>query len=118
MEAGRRDQRESLLELQPLQAGSDVCRDCEGRSRSRTTSSMACRVRRQKSVSVEAKEPFSESLLTGAPPPQKRKYAHARRHCSTPSAMSPRSAAKRGEAMMDSSESVRTCPSVKSPYRS
>src|SRR5262249_44331245 len=116
--ARSRHQGESRLELQALYAGSHLCGEGAGWIWSRTTSSMTCRVRRQKSVSVEAKQPFSESLLTGAPPPQKRKYAQVRRHCSTPSAMSPRSAAKRCEAMMESSEWVRTLPSVKSPYRS
>src|SRR5262245_33291787 len=71
--ARSRHQRESRLEFQALYAGSHLCWDGAGWIWSRTTSSMACRVRRQKSVSVEAKEPFSESLLTGAPPPQKRK---------------------------------------------
>src|SRR5208283_1334805 len=36
---------------------------------SRTTSSKACRFRRQNRVSVETKVPFSKYLLTGAPPP-------------------------------------------------
>ena len=35
---------------------------------SRTTSSKACRFRRQNRVSVETKVPFSKYLLTGAPP--------------------------------------------------
>jgi hypothetical protein len=42
---------------------------------------------RQYKVSPLARLPFSYSLLTGEPPPQKPKYAHSRSHCRMPRAI-------------------------------
>jgi len=46
----------------------------------------------QKDVRVVANEPFSNSLFTGAPPPQTEKYSQPALHASTPARMSRSSA--------------------------
>src|ERR1035437_5404944 len=72
--------------------------------------------RRQYIVSVEANDPFSQSLFTGGPPPHSGKYSHDAMHCVTPSRIDEETSKKAGLAETVANESLRTSPNVKSPY--
>ncbi len=60
-----------------------------------------------------AKVPFSDSLLTGAPPPQSEKYPHSFLQASTPARMSVVMASMAGLISISASVSWWTLPMMK-----
>src|SRR5258708_28938668 len=70
-------------------------------------------VNRQKSVSVTVMSPFSESLLTGLPPPQTAKYLQYFLQAATPCSISPFARKKADVCAKSSRPPCRILPNTK-----